>query len=88
LEVGWASDPLVLSVNEVKTLRETDLDKLGQLKIFSWLTSAKMKVLESSLTMRNCLRNEMISEQPAINPSEASCIGYGHRANHLSQQPL
>jgi hypothetical protein len=34
-------------LNYVKSLRETDLEKLGRLKIFSWLSPSEVKALGS-----------------------------------------
>jgi CRP-like cAMP-binding protein len=47
-------------MNNPKTLRETDFDKLERLKIFSWLNPAELKVLGASLEMLNYKRREVI----------------------------
>jgi CRP/FNR family transcriptional regulator, cyclic AMP receptor protein len=47
-------------MNNLKTPRETDFEKLGRLKIFSWLTPAELKVLGTSLAMLNYKRHEVI----------------------------
>jgi CRP-like cAMP-binding protein len=47
-------------MNNVKTLRETDFERLGRLKIFSWLTPAEVKVLGSSLAMSNYERRQVM----------------------------
>jgi CRP-like cAMP-binding protein len=47
-------------MNNVKTLRETDIDRLGHLKIFCALSQAELKILESALFMQNYARNEVI----------------------------
>src|SRR5579863_8147939 len=47
-------------MNNAKTLRETDFEKLGRLKIFSWLSPAELKVLGASLEMVNYRPHEVI----------------------------
>jgi CRP-like cAMP-binding protein len=47
-------------MNNVKTLRETDIDRLGHLNIFCALSQAELKILESALHMENYARNEVI----------------------------
>jgi CRP-like cAMP-binding protein len=47
-------------MNNAKTLRETDFEKLGRLKIFSWLTLAEVKALGNSLATLNYKRHEVI----------------------------
>jgi CRP-like cAMP-binding protein len=64
-------------MNNLKTLRETDLERLGRLKIFSWLSVAEIKVLESSLEMQNFGRNEVVFRESAANPSEAHVLVTG-----------
>jgi hypothetical protein len=64
-------------MNNFKTLRETDLEKLGRLKIFSWLSAAEIKVLGSSLKMQNFQRNEVVLLESAANPSEAHVLVTG-----------
>ena len=49
----------------LKTLREADFEKLGRLKIFSWLNPAEVKVLGASLTMFNYKRREVIFRESA-----------------------
>jgi CRP-like cAMP-binding protein len=49
----------------LKTLRETDFEKLGRLKIFSWLNPAEVKVLGAALTMFNYKRREVIFRESA-----------------------
>src|ERR1700730_10833184 len=46
-------------MNRSKTLQETDFEKLGRLKIFSWLNPAEVKVLGTSLKMLNYKRGEV-----------------------------
>ncbi len=58
----------------MKTLRETDLEKLGRLKIFSWLSVGEVKLLGSSLTMRNFARNEVIFQESKVNLAEAHVL--------------
>jgi CRP-like cAMP-binding protein len=50
-------------MNNVKTLRETDFEKISRLKVFSWLSSSELKVLGSSLAMLNYKRGEAISDE-------------------------
>jgi CRP-like cAMP-binding protein len=64
-------------MNNFNMLRETDLEKLGRLKIFSWLSVAEMKVLGSSLKMQNFQRNEVIVLESAANPSDAHVLVAG-----------
>src|SRR5580704_11094089 len=53
-------------MNHLKTFRETDFDKLGRLKIFSWLNPAELKVLGTSLAMLNYKRREVIFRESAL----------------------
>lgn len=53
-------------MSHFKTLRETDLQRLGRLKIFSWLTPAELKVLEASLAMSNYKHGELIFRQSML----------------------
>jgi CRP/FNR family transcriptional regulator, cyclic AMP receptor protein len=53
-------------MNHLKTLRETDLERLGRLKIFSWLTPAEVNVLGASLAMLNYKPGEVISRQSTL----------------------
>jgi CRP-like cAMP-binding protein len=53
-------------MNYVKSLRETDFEKLGRLKIFSWLSSAEVKALGGSLQMLNFQRNEVIFRESTV----------------------
>jgi len=50
----------------LKTLRETDFDKLGRLKIFSWLNPAEVKLLGTSLAMLNYKRRDVIFRESAL----------------------
>jgi CRP/FNR family cyclic AMP-dependent transcriptional regulator len=52
-------------MKNLKTLRETDFEKLGRLKIFSWLNPAEVKVLGASLAMLNYKRREVIFRESA-----------------------
>ena len=47
-------------MNNLKTSRETDLEKLGRLKIFSWLSPTELKVLGTSLELLNYKRQEVM----------------------------
>jgi hypothetical protein len=67
----------VLSMNNFKTFRETDLEKLGRLRIFSWLSVAEIEVLRRSLKMQNFQRNEVALLESAANPSEAHVLVTG-----------
>jgi CRP/FNR family cyclic AMP-dependent transcriptional regulator len=63
-------------MNNLKTPRETDFDKLGRLKIFSWLTPAEVKVLGNSLAMLNYRRREVIfRESPLANEAHVLIAG-------------
>jgi CRP-like cAMP-binding protein len=52
-------------MNNLKTLRETDFEKLGRFKVFSWLSPAEVKVLGTSLAMLNYKRREVIYRESA-----------------------
>ena len=63
-------------MNNLKTLRETDSDRLGRFKIFSWLNPAEVKVLGTSLVMLNSKRHEVIfRELPAANEAHVLIAG-------------
>jgi CRP-like cAMP-binding protein len=63
-------------MNNFKTLRETDSDKLGRLQIFSWLTPAEVKVLGSSLAILNYKRREVIfGKAPIANEAHVLISG-------------
>jgi CRP-like cAMP-binding protein len=53
-------------MNNLKTLRETDFEKLGRLKIFSWLNPAEVKLLGTSLAMLNYKRRDVIFRESAL----------------------
>jgi CRP/FNR family transcriptional regulator, cyclic AMP receptor protein len=53
-------------MNNIKTLRETDFEKLGRLKIFSWLSPSEVKALGGSLEMKNFERNEVIFRESTV----------------------
>lgn len=53
-------------MNHLKTLREADLEKLGRLKDFSWLTRPDLKVLSASLAVSNHKRGEVIFRESAL----------------------
>jgi CRP/FNR family transcriptional regulator, cyclic AMP receptor protein len=55
-------------MNYVKSLRETDFEKLGRLKIFSWLSPSEVKALGGSLKMQNFQRNEVIFRESTVVP--------------------
>ena len=65
-------------MNHLKTLRETDLERLGRLKIFSWLTPAEVKVLGNSLAMSNYERRQvMFCESELGNEAHVLIAGIG-----------
>ena len=53
-------------MNYLKSLRETDFEKLGRLKIFSWLSSTEVKALGGSLKMKNFERNQVILRESTV----------------------
>ena len=53
-------------MNYAKSLRETDFEKLGRLKIFSWLSPSEVKALGSSLKLLNFQRNEVIFRESTV----------------------
>ena len=63
-------------MNHLNTLRETDFERLGRLKIFSWLTPTEVKVLGTSLAMVNYRRREEIfRESPLANEAHVLIAG-------------
>lgn len=60
-------------MNNLKTFRETDVDRLERLKIFSWLNPAEVKLLGTSLAMLNYKRHEVIFRESA-SASEAHVL--------------
>jgi len=74
-------------MNHLKTLRETDFEKLGRLKIFSWLNPAEVKLLGTSLAMLNYKRRDVIfRESPLANEARVLVAGIARitclNANH------
>jgi CRP-like cAMP-binding protein len=61
----------------MKTFREADLEKLGRLKIFSWLSAAEVKLLGRLLEMQNFVRNEVIFQESSVGNSEAHVLVTG-----------
>jgi Crp-like helix-turn-helix domain len=61
-------------MNNLKTPRETDFEKLGRLKIFSWLTPAELKVLGTSLAMLNYKRHEVIFGESLLAIARITCL--------------
>jgi CRP-like cAMP-binding protein len=53
-------------MNYVKSSRETDFEKLGRLKIFSWLSPLEVHALGNALSMLNFLRNEVIFRESTL----------------------
>jgi CRP-like cAMP-binding protein len=53
-------------MNNIKTLRETDVDKLGHLKIFSRLSQLELKILGTALELQNFARNEIIFRESMV----------------------
>ena len=47
-------------LNEKKTARETDLDRLSRLKVLSWLSPSELKLLASALSLSNYKRHALI----------------------------
>ena len=47
-------------LNEKKTSRETDLDRLSRLKVLSWLSPSELKLLASALSLSNYKRHALI----------------------------
>src|ERR1700681_3615662 len=63
-------------MNNFKSLRETDLEKLGRLSIFSWLTPAEVRVLGTSLEILNYKRREVIFQKsPLANEAHVLIAG-------------
>ena len=52
--------PASAAMNHLTTLRETDLERLGRLQIFSWLSLTELKVLGASLAISDYKRRELI----------------------------
>jgi CRP-like cAMP-binding protein len=61
----------------MKTLRETDLERLGRLKIFSWLSEVEIKLLGRLLEMQNFVRNEVIFQESSVSNSAAHILVTG-----------
>jgi CRP/FNR family cyclic AMP-dependent transcriptional regulator len=53
-------------MNHLKTLRESDLERLGRLDIVSWLTPPELEVLSASLAKSNYERGEVIFRGSAV----------------------
>ncbi len=53
-------------MNSLKTLREIDCERLGRLKIYSWLTPAEVKLLGASLEMLTYKPEEVISLESTL----------------------
>jgi len=53
-------------LNEKKTSRETDLDRLGRLKVLSWLSPSELKLLASALSLSNYKRHALILRDVAL----------------------
>jgi CRP-like cAMP-binding protein len=47
-------------MKNIKTLSETDVDKLGRLKVFSRLSLPELKILGSALNLQNFARDDVI----------------------------
>src|SRR5580704_9614284 len=54
------------NLNEKKTARETDLDRLGRLKALSWLSPSELKLLVSALSLSNYKRHALILRDAAL----------------------
>ena len=53
-------------LNEKKTARETDLDRLSRLKALSWLSPSELKLLASALSLSNYKRHALILRDVAL----------------------
>jgi CRP-like cAMP-binding protein len=53
-------------LNEKKTARETDLDRLSRLKVLSWLSPSELKLLASALSLSNYKRHALILRDVAL----------------------
>jgi hypothetical protein len=63
-------------MKQTKTFRTTDYERLGRLKIFSWLTPPELRTLGNSLTMSNYGRDEVIfRESPLANEAHVLIAG-------------
>ena len=58
-------DPGDAILNEKKTSRETDLDRLSRLKILSWLSPSELKLLGTALAFSNYKRHTLIMSDVA-----------------------
>jgi CRP-like cAMP-binding protein len=53
-------------LNELKSHRDTDLDRLSRLKALSWLSTAELTLLVSALALANFKRREVILREAAL----------------------
>jgi len=53
-------------MTRLKTLRETDSERLGRLQFFSWLNPAGVEILGTSLAMLNYERREVMFRESAL----------------------
>ena len=53
-------------LNEKRTPRETDLDRLSRLKALSWLSPSELKLLASALSLSNYKRHALILREAAL----------------------
>ena len=53
-------------LNEKKSSRETDLDRLSRLKALSWLSPSELKLLLSALSLSNYKRHALILRDVAL----------------------
>ena len=60
-------------LNETKTLRDTDLNKLSRLKALSWLSASELTLLVGALAASNFGRHEIILREAAL-ASEAHIL--------------
>ncbi len=51
---------MVRFMNHPKTARVTDLERLGRLEIFSWLTASELRLLSALLAKSNYVRGDVI----------------------------
>jgi CRP-like cAMP-binding protein len=61
-------------MKNVKTLSETDLEKLGRLKIFSWLSPAEIKIWKDPSKCKIFRRHEVVFRESEANPSEVHVL--------------
>ena len=53
-------------MNELKSHRDTDLDRLSRLKALSWLSTSELSLLVGALVLANFKRREVILREAAL----------------------